>query len=81
MAIDDETFPTVGASLADGEETAAAGKTINLKFERQLVTNVSSGKMSDFSSWGPTPALDFKPEISARAEKSIRLPITTSISK
>lgn len=72
MAIDDKTFPTVGASLADGEkleEAAAAGKTINLKFERQLVTNVSSGKMSDFSSWGPTPALDFKPEISAPGGK------------
>ena len=72
MAIDDKTFPAIGASLADGEkleETAAAGKTVDLKFSSQLVTNGSSGKMSDFSSWGPTPALDFKPEISAPGGK------------
>ena len=29
------------------------------------IPNPSAGKMSDFTSWGPTPNLDFKPEITA----------------
>lgn len=28
-------------------------------------TNLGAGEMSDFTSWGPTPSLEFKPEITA----------------
>lgn len=38
---------------------------INIRTKEQEVTNESSGKMSTFSSWGPTPDLRIKPEIAA----------------
>ncbi|MBT8930768.1 S8 family serine peptidase [Lactobacillus delbrueckii subsp. bulgaricus] len=72
MALDDKTFPTLGMSKADGEVLAQAakeGKSIQLKFGTALIDNSSAGKMSDFTSWGPTPELDFKPEITAPGGK------------
>lgn len=72
MALDDKTFPTLGMSKADGEVLAQAakeGKSIKLKFGTALIDNSSAGKMSDFTSWGPTPDLDFKPEITAPGGK------------
>lgn len=72
MALDDKTFPTLGMSKADGEVLANAakkGKSIKLKFGTALIDNPSAGKMSDFTSWGPTPELDFKPEITAPGGK------------
>lgn len=72
MALDDKTFPTLGMSEADGEVLAKAaqeGKSVKLKFGTALVDNSSAGKLSDFTSWGPTPELDFKPEITAPGGK------------
>ncbi|QIE61786.1 S8 family serine peptidase [Lactobacillus delbrueckii] len=72
MSLDDKTFPTLGMSKADGEVLAKAakeGKSIKLKFGTALIDNSSAGKMSDFTSWGPTPELDFKPEITAPGGK------------
>ncbi|MBT8924535.1 peptidase S8 [Lactobacillus delbrueckii subsp. bulgaricus] len=72
MSLDDKTFPTLGMSKADGEVLAQAakeGKSIKLKFGTALIDNSSAGKMSDFTSWGPTPDLDFKPEITAPGGK------------
>ncbi len=72
MALDDKTFPTLGMSMADGEVLAQAakdGKSIKLKFGTALIDNSSAGKMSEFTSWGPTPELDFKPEITAPGGK------------
>lgn len=72
MAVDDKTFPTIGACNVDGKElekAAAAGRTVNFTFGQQAVTNSEEGRMSDFSSWGPTPDLEFKPEISAPGGK------------
>lgn len=72
MSLDDKTFPTLGMSKADGEVLAKAakeGKSIKLKFGTALIANSSAGKMSDFTSWGPTPELDFKPEITAPGGK------------
>lgn len=72
MSLDDKTFPTLGMSRADGEVLAKAaeeGKSIKLKFGTALIDNSSAGKMSDFTSWGPTPELDFKPEITAPGGK------------
>ncbi|MET3575390.1 S8 family serine peptidase [Bhargavaea ullalensis] len=44
-----------------------AGKTVTVTFDGQYVDtpNAMAGQMSDFTSWGPTPNLDFKPEITA----------------
>ncbi|NVH28643.1 S8 family serine peptidase [Lactobacillus delbrueckii subsp. bulgaricus] len=74
MSLDDKTFPTLGMSKVDGEVLAQAakeGKSIQLKFGTALIDNSSAGKikMSDFTSWGPTPDLDFKPEITAPGGK------------
>ncbi|WP_099159098.1 S8 family serine peptidase [Virgibacillus ndiopensis] len=54
----------------DGEQLAQAlndGKEVTLNFNGGTATidNPDTGKMSAFSSWGLTPNLDFKPEITA----------------
>ncbi|MEG2936504.1 MAG: S8 family serine peptidase, partial [Clostridium sp.] len=60
-------LPMIAISKADGQAmVAAAEKKININegyidsFE-----DVTSGKMSDFSSWGVSPDLKLKPEITA----------------
>src|SRR5699024_12654645 len=47
-------------ALSNGEEV-----TIEFDGETTKIDNPDAGKMSDFSSWGLTPNLDFKPEITA----------------
>src|SRR5690625_5206398 len=47
-------------ALSNGEEV-----TIEFDGETTKIDNPNAGKMSDFSSWGLTPNLDFKPEITA----------------
>ena len=44
-----------------------AGKTVTVEFDGSFIEtpNPSAGSMSSFTSWGPTPNLDFKPEITA----------------
>lgn len=48
-------------------EAAQAGQAVTITFngEKTTIDNPDAGKMSDFSSWGLTPNLDFKPEITA----------------
>lgn len=38
---------------------------VEFKGEKCTIQNSAAGKMSDFTSWGPTPDLTFKPEITA----------------
>ena len=61
MAIGDCRIPTAAISLSDGEMLAA--------LEDKTLTLDASGEgfltMSDFSSWGPLPGLELKPEITA----------------
>ncbi len=61
MAIEDCRIPTAAISLSDGEMLAA--------LEVKTLTLDASGEgfltMSDFSSWGPLPGLELKPEITA----------------
>lgn len=54
----------------DGDKFKAqldAGKTVTITFSgvKTEINNPSAGQMSDFTSWGVTPNLDFKPEITA----------------
>lgn len=44
-----------------------ANKTVTISYDGQFANtqNPEDGSMSAFSSWGPTPNLDFKPEITA----------------
>ncbi|MEH7178047.1 S8 family serine peptidase [Neobacillus vireti] len=63
-------IPQLFMLKADGDrfaEALKAGQTVTISFggEKTSVPNVESGKMSSFTSWGITPNLDFKPEITA----------------
>ncbi|GLB59009.1 S8 family serine peptidase [Cytobacillus sp. NCCP-133] len=63
-------IPQLFMLKADGDKLAAAiqdGLTVNLSFngEKTKAANPEAGKMSAFTSWGLTPNLDFKPEITA----------------
>ena len=61
MNVGDATIPVCSISQDDGELLAAAGSgTITIS-----VTQTAGPFMSDFSSWGPTPSLQIKPEITA----------------
>lgn len=63
----DGSIPAVFISKADGEAMlAAADKKVS--FSKRYLSQFQdaySGKMSDFSSWGVTPDLKLKPEITA----------------
>ncbi len=64
------TIPQLFMLKADGDRAAAAlkaGQTVTVSFDgnQMSIPNTNAGKMSDFTSWGITPNLDFKPEITA----------------
>ncbi|MFB7304327.1 Ig-like domain-containing protein [Heyndrickxia sporothermodurans] len=63
-------IPQLFMLQADGEKLKAEldkGKAVKITFkgEKSEIDNPSAGQMSDFTSWGVTPNLDFKPEITA----------------
>ncbi|MDY0404604.1 S8 family serine peptidase [Virgibacillus sp. 179-BFC.A HS] len=63
-------IPQLFMLKSDGDKLAAAlkdGKSVSIDFtgEKANIQNPDAGKMSAFSSWGLTPNLDFKPEITA----------------
>ncbi|MFT8322086.1 MAG: S8 family serine peptidase [Bacillus sp. (in: firmicutes)] len=63
-------IPQLFLQKADGDKLAAAinkGEKVSLTFDGSSLkaANPEAGKMSSFSSWGLTPNLDFKPEITA----------------
>ncbi len=61
MNVGDATLAVASIRQDDGEMLAAAGKgTLTVKRSQ-----TSGPFMSDFSSWGPTPDLQIKPEITA----------------
>ncbi|PYZ95863.1 lactocepin [Alteribacter lacisalsi] len=64
------TIPQIGISRADGHllrDALEAGEDVTVAFEgeEELAPNPDAGKLSNFTSWGLTPNLDFKPEITA----------------
>jgi lactocepin len=64
------TIPQLFMLKTDGDAVKAAldaGKTVNMAFngDKTKATNPDATKMSAFTSWGLTPNLDFKPEITA----------------
>ncbi|MEI2401204.1 S8 family serine peptidase, partial [Paenibacillus phytohabitans] len=74
MALNLHTIPMVTLSIADGNDLDAkftAGSSIEVIFDGSPVyaPNLEAGKMSAFTSWGVTPNLDFKPEITAPGGK------------
>ncbi|MBS4200659.1 S8 family serine peptidase [Bacillus sp. FJAT-49732] len=71
MATDDAiNIPQLFMLKSDGDKLATAlksGQAVKITFNGKTtkIDNPSAGQMSDFSSWGLTPDLDFKPEITA----------------
>ncbi|MBS4195808.1 S8 family serine peptidase [Lederbergia citri] len=71
MATDDAiNIPQLFMLKSDGDKLAVALKsgqavTVTFNGKSTKIDNPSAGLMSDFSSWGLTPDLDFKPEITA----------------
>ena len=60
------TVPCVAVSKVVGEALAAAEtKTMVISPVDGPAPNETAGQMSDFSSWGVTPSLELKPEITA----------------
>ncbi|OPJ61923.1 S8 family serine peptidase [Clostridium oryzae] len=63
-----ETIPAMFITNTDGKKLKALiGSNLKGKFEGNEVTidNPTKDNMSDFTSWGPTPDLEFKPQITA----------------
>lgn len=71
MATEDEiVIPQLFMLKNDGDKLAKAikdGQHVTLNFTGGMthIDNPDAGEMSDFTSWGLTPNLDFKPEITA----------------
>lgn len=63
---DGVTIPCICMSKKDAETLKSLiNSNLKLNFNGAVISadNSNIGKMSDFSSWGPTPNLEFKPEI------------------
>ncbi|WP_010529997.1 S8 family serine peptidase [Lentibacillus jeotgali] len=63
-------IPQLSLSKTDGEQLAEAlangdNPTVAFHGDKTSIVNPEAGKMSAFTSWGLTPNLDFKPEITA----------------
>ncbi|CAM2902026.1 S8 family serine peptidase [Hathewaya histolytica] len=70
---DNITIPSVFISKKDGvklnkalmDRKNPAKIMVDFPGEMTIEDNTSAGDISDFSSWGPTPNLDFKPQVTA----------------
>ncbi|MFD0771282.1 S8 family serine peptidase [Bacillus sp. CGMCC 1.60114] len=74
MALDAPKIPLASVSIKDGntlKELLKSGKKVSVTFDgsREEIVNKDAGTMSSFTSWGVTPSLDFKPEITAPGGK------------
>ncbi len=74
MALEAKTIPMISLSVSSGNELEAqvkAGKKMEVVFDGSKVAalNPAADTMSTFTSWGVTPNLDFKPEITAPGGK------------
>ncbi|WP_077369480.1 S8 family serine peptidase [Anaerosalibacter sp. Marseille-P3206] len=60
------TIPAVFVGHSSGDKMLESPiKTVSFTDDEMQVPNPMSGQMSDFSSWGTTPSLELKPEITA----------------
>lgn len=63
---DDQTIPAMFIGNSGGLKLLSLQeKFVEFTDKTMLTLNPNSGKMSDFTSWGTTPNLGFKPEITA----------------
>lgn len=81
MQLDKYDLPSAFISQADGKALAAleeSARKLTVSASYGKVDNPTSGEMSDFSSWGVTPELTLKPDITAPAATSSPPPSTTA---
>lgn len=66
---EDYDLPAVFISGQDGAALAAALEqgevTMTVQQQDEMIPGAQAGQMADFSSWGPAPGLELKPEITA----------------
>ena len=68
MQFDNYDLPSAFISMVDGKYLAALAESeqkLTISMSRGEVDNPTDGEMSDFSSWGVTPELTLKPDITA----------------
>ncbi|PEK98849.1 S8 family serine peptidase [Bacillus sp. AFS017336] len=71
MALSNPTIPVVSIGISDGNDLEskliAAGGTGKVTFTGKMktVVNSAAGRMNSSTSWGVTPSLELKPEITA----------------
>ncbi|PUB16653.1 S8 family serine peptidase [Paenisporosarcina sp. OV554] len=71
MALTSPKIPLVSIGISEGnnleEKIKAAGGTAKVTFtgEKKTVVNSAAGRMATSTSWGVTPSLELKPEITA----------------
>ena len=71
MDLDSKSIPVASISLEDGdwlmEQFGKDGKKVEVEFDNKHVAteNSDAHKVSDFTSWGLTPDLGLKPEVTA----------------
>lgn len=65
MDLTGTTIPAIFLRHADGVKLLESGSTVTLTRENLKIAAPDAGQISEFSSWGPTPELDLKPEIAA----------------
>ncbi len=61
-------IPTMVIKNSDGvklKENIEKGLKVSFNGKEMEVSNLDSGEMSYYSSWGPTPNLDFKPDVTS----------------
>ncbi len=69
MSITDYRIPAVSITMEDGETMAAAvNKILTVSASPGVFPDENANHASDFSSWGVTPDLELKPELSAPGE-------------
>lgn len=81
MQLDKYDLPSAFISQADGKALAAleeSARKLTVSASYGKVDNPTFGEMSDFSSWGVTPELTLKPDITAPAATSSPPPLTTA---
>lgn len=62
------TIPAVFVKSSDGlllKSKISEGIKVSFNGKKMTVHSITAGEMSDFSSWGSTPDLGFKPEVTA----------------
>ena len=69
MATDSNVkIPSIFITSEDGSQiqnSLESGTKIKFPDKKVNIENPTKGEMSDFTSWGPTPDLEFKPEVTA----------------